>query len=365
MTAQPLALGVTYYWQVSAWDPYGGISTAPWQSFVPNLANQPPYPVAYASTPATLATRATDYLLSWQAAGDPDGDAVSYLLELGSSSQALTQVQLSSATSYRLPLQYAATVYWRVSALDGLGGISAGAVQNFLPTFLNQPPQSPNVVAPFKDSPVVKTMKNSVTVSWEQVSDPQGDPITYTVYFGSTLGDLSPLAIVAQPGQGDASALSLRPTQLQPQAEVRTNGNTVVLSLTGLDYYQSYYIRVAASNPYGATSATQVQSFTLASADGFPSAYNYPNPFSPQQGGTNIVFNAPSSGYGKATVEIYSEWQDLLFKQDYFNIPAGISQVHFDGRDRNGRPLFNGSYACRVRFSSPDGKQTFHMLVVK
>ena len=57
--------------------------------------------------------------------------------------------------------------------------------------------------------------------------------------------------------------------------------------------------------------------------------------------------------------------QDLLFKQDYSNIPPGISQVHFDGRDRSGKAFFNGSYICRVRFSNPDNKQTFYMLVVK
>ena len=100
-------------------------------------------------------------------------------------------------------------------------------------------------------------------------------------------------------------------------------------------------------------------------SNGFPAAYNYPNPFSPLRGGTNIVFNAPPSGYSKATVEVYSEWQDLLFKQDYFNIPPGVSQIPFNGHDRYGRPFFNGSYICRVRFSGPDDQTIFYLLVVK
>ena len=70
----------------------------------------------------------------------------------------------------------------------------------------------------------------------------------------------------------------------------------MTLTLTSLDYYKTYYLRIAASNPYGATTTTPVATFTLASPDGFPKAYNYPNPFNPNRGGTNIVFNAPPSG---------------------------------------------------------------------
>ncbi|MEK7745062.1 MAG: hypothetical protein AAB576_00160, partial [Elusimicrobiota bacterium] len=78
-----------------------------------------------------------------------------------------------------------------------------------------------------------------------------------------------------------------------------------------------------------------------------------------------IVFNAPPSGYARAMVSIYSELQDLLFRREYTGIPPGISEVTFDGRDRNGRSFFNGSYICHVRFEGPDDKETFYLMVVK
>ncbi len=359
----PLSFDTPYQWRVIAADPFGGVSTGAWLPLISHLANLPPNPVQYLA-PATLKTRATSYMLAWTDSGDPDGDAVLYRFELGSSSAALSAVQFSSATAFPLPLQFGTTVYYRVTALDPFGAMAAGGVQALLPVFLNDPPQSPNVMGSFRSSPVIKTMKNTVTVTWEQVTDPQNDPITYTVYFGNSAQGMAPLATIAPSAQGVA-ALTLRPTQFAPQAQVATDGTTVVLNLTSLDYYRNYYIQVVASNPYGAQSFAPVQTFSLASGDGFPKAYNYPNPFSPSQGGTNLVFNAPPSGYAKATVEVYSEWQDLLFKKDYFNIPPGISQVRLEGRDRYGRPFFNGSYICRVRFSGPDDKTTFYLLVVK
>jgi hypothetical protein len=353
--------GTTYYWQVRACDAYGGASTGPVQALHLVLSNRKPDAVEYLSQ-ANLQTRAKSHLLTWAKAEDPDGDPVSYRFEAGGSSLALITVQVGTETACALPLAYGTTIYYRVTAMDPFGAAAVGQVRSLFAEFLNDPPQPPDMVAPFKSAPVVKTMNNSVTVSWEQVTNPQGDPITYTIYFGDSAGNMSPLASIEQAG---LSSLALRPLQPRPQAEVRTEGNSVVLSLTDLDYYKSYYLRVAASNPYGAASTTGVQRFSLASADGFPAAYNYPNPFNPNRGGTNIVFNAPASGYGRATVEVFSEWRDLLFKRDYFNIPPGISQVSFDGRDRGGKAFFNGSYVCRVRFSDPDAEQIFHMAVVK
>lgn len=365
-TAYSLALSfdAAYQWRVVAADGFGGVSTAPWLPLTARLANLPPNPIQYLA-PAALKTRATSYLLTWGDSGDPDGDPVAYRLEVGVSSGALAAVQQSSAAAYLLPLQFGTTVYYRVTALDSFNAATAGGVQAFLPVFLNDPPQSPNVMSPFKTSPVVKTMKNAVSVSWEQVTNPENDPIRYTVYFGAAGQGMTPLAAIDQTAAAGTTALALRPLGITPQAQVQLDGSTIILNLSGLDYYRNYTLQVVASNPYGAASAAPAQTFSLSSADGFPKAYNYPNPFSPTRGGTNLVFNAPPSGYARATVEIYSEWQDLLYKQDFFNIAPGISQVHLDGRDRYGRPFFNGSYVCRVRFSGPDDRETFYLMVVK
>lgn len=360
----PVVFETTYTWRADASDPYGATSTGTWMSFVVHLANQPPYPVEYL-TPASVSTRAASYPITWGNSGDPDGDPVSYRLDAGSVPAQLAVIQLGSATVFALPLQYGTTVYYRVTATDSFGAATAGAIQAFYSAFLNDPPQTPNIVSPFSRSPTVKTMKNSVEVSWQQVTDPEGDPITYTIYLGDSSDGMATIGTITQAAQGGTTALALRPAAVRPQAEVSIDSNTITLTLADLDYYKNYLFQVSAANQYGASTLSPLQTFTLTSADGFPKAYNYPNPFNPNRGGTNLVFNAPPSGYAQATVEVYSEWQALLFRQDFFNIPPGISQVHFDGRDRYGRAFFNGSYVCRVRFSGPDDKQIFYMLVVK
>ncbi|MDD5657402.1 MAG: hypothetical protein PHF00_09140, partial [Elusimicrobia bacterium] len=170
-------------WRVLAADPYGGVSTGSWMSLVSHMANLPPKAVQYLS-PAALRTRATSYPLSWGDTGDPDGDDVVYRFELGTSSAALASVQTGTTTAFLLPLQYGTTVFYRVSAEDSFGATTAGEVRSLFAEFLNDPPETPSVAGPFKSSPVVRTMKNSVSVSWDQVGNPPGDPLTYTVYFG-------------------------------------------------------------------------------------------------------------------------------------------------------------------------------------
>ncbi len=369
-TAYDLAaphFGTTYYWQISAADPFGATSTSPLQSLLLVFQNNPPAPFTVLTGTGTLATRTTSELLSWGNSVDSDGDGVTYALSLSTTPGSLGVVQFSSATSYALGFQIGTTYYWNVSAFDGFGGTTTigGGTQSFLPVFLNQAPQVVQFMSPFSGSPTITTMRDMVTVSWTQVTTPQNDPVTYTVSLGDSANGIQPVAQIGQAAQAGATALSVRPMSAKPQAQAVIDGNTITLTLTGLDYYRTYYLQVQAMNPYGAMSQTPIQTFTLSSSNGFPRAYNYPNPFSSARGGTNIVFNAPPSGYSRATVTVYSELGDLLFKQDYTGIAPGISQVPFPGRDRYGRPLFNGSYVCRVRFEGPDDRATFYLLVVK
>ncbi|MBI4060984.1 MAG: hypothetical protein HY403_06085 [Elusimicrobia bacterium] len=359
--------GTTYYWQVTALDHFGATAATPMQSLGLSLDNTAPAPFSPLTGTGALSTRETTQLLSWEPSQDADLDPLAYGLFLSSGAAAPALVQFSTTTSFPLAFQFGTTYYWRVDAFDGFGGTTTanGGVQTFLPTFLNDPPAPLNVTSPFKGSPVVSTMHNQVSLAWERVTTPQGDPITYTVYLGESPDSLQVLTRISQEQVPAGLMVSARPSQLRPQTEVSADGNTVKLTITSLDYYRRYYLRITASNPYGSTSQTPLQAFSLSAANGFPKAYNYPNPFSPGRGGTRIVFNAPPSGYTRAVVSVYSELQDLLFRREYANILPGISEIVFEGRDRYGRAFFNGSYICHVRFEGPDDKETFYLMVVK
>lgn len=365
VTMNGLAFGSTYYWSVRALDDYqaeslmdGGVM----QSYAPMLRNTPPSVPLYVSTSA-ISTRESRYELRWLESEDADEDSISYRLYLSTDPAALALVQDGALTSYPLDLSFGTTVYWRVVAIDGVGGVSDAGTRTFTATFLNDPPDPLRLSAPFMAAPTVKTMRDGVEVSWERVTNPQGDPISYTAYLGGSPLELAAVARVEQ--AAGAGALSVSALVVGPQAEAVEDGNTVRLRLTGLDYYRSYYFKVTAENPYGAASQTPLQTFSLAAADSFPRVYNYPNPFSPSRGGTNVVFNAPSSGYQRAVFAIYSEFGTKLYERDCGRVPPGISEIRFDGRDQHGHALPNGSYVGRVRFEGPSETATFFLLVVK
>lgn len=357
--------GTTYYWQVTAYDPFGGTGTTPAMSLLTLLRNAAPEPFAVLTGSAPVATRDTTWPLSWQAASDPDGDTVTYELTLSTSPQSLAAVQTSTATSYTLGFQFGATYYWQVAARDGFGGVASSGLQLFRADFLNTAPAGLKLSAPFMSAPTVKTMHDRVEITWDKVTNAQGDAITYMAYLGDAPNALRIVASVDQSSATAASALRAAAADVRPSAAVADQGTKVSLVLSGLDYYHSYYFQVAAQTAYGAASRTPLQTFNLAPADSFPRAYNYPNPFSPNRGGTHVVFNAPASGYSRAALTIYSEFGQKLYERDYGSVPPGISQFDFDGRDQHGRALMNGSYVGRVRFDGPAETATFFLLVVK
>lgn len=357
--------GATYYWQVAAYDPFGAAGVSAVASLLAVLRNEPPSDFALLTGTASVSTRENSWILSWHPASDADGDPVGYELALSTSPQSPSVVQTSSVTSYLLSFQSGATYYWRVVARDGFGGETPSGLQVFRVDFLNEPPNVPKLTAPFLAAPTVKTMRESVRITWDKVSNPQGDAITYTALLGDSPSELRAVAFVDQSSGAAVAALRAATLAGKPYAQIQDEGDKVTLDLTGLGYYRSYYFQVTAQNPYGAVSRTPLQTFSLAAADSFPRSYNYPNPFSPGRGGTNVVFNAPPSGYARAVLTIYSEFGQKLYERDCGRVPPGISEVRFDGRDHHGRALTNGSYVARVRFDGPSETATFFFLVVK
>jgi hypothetical protein len=368
----PLSFGTTYYWRVTARDSYLGLPLQSRASSVENFVlartNVPPGPFSVTKGTGTVVTRNSSVLLSWTQAIDPDGDVPVYEVSWRRQDEALPAIMTTTAAALTINgLSFGSTYYWSVRAHDDYQAESfmTGGVQTFTAIFLSEAPDPLRLSAPFMASPTIKTMRDGVEVSWERVTNPQGDPISYTAYLGGSPLELNAVARVEQAAGTGTAALRAVALAIRPQAEVQEDGNTVRLRLTSLDYYRNYYFKVTAENPYGSASETPLQNFTLASADSFPRAYNYPNPFSPGRGGTSVVFNAPASGYSRAVLTVYSEFGQKLYERDCGRVPPGISEVRFDGRDQHGQALQNGSYVVRVRFDGPSETATFFLLVVK
>ncbi|RKR13302.1 hypothetical protein CLV91_2019 [Maribacter vaceletii] len=121
----------------------------------------------------------------WEASTDPDGDSVSYLLEI-SKNNAFSTIDNSydvSTTSKMVTLEKEVAYYWRVKAID-----SKNLSSEYSTTYqfytegvgeTNHLPFSPKLIAPAIDENVSGV---SINLEWSG-SDVDNDPLTYDVYF--------------------------------------------------------------------------------------------------------------------------------------------------------------------------------------
>ncbi|MHB9154538.1 MAG: fibronectin type III domain-containing protein [Endomicrobiales bacterium] len=141
-------------------------------------------------------------------------------------------------------------------------------------------------------------------------------------------------------------------------------GTAPRFELSSLEYGRQYYWQVEATNKFGITSRSQMYRFSTITP--VERAYNYPNPFNPASGQeTNILFDMPDRG--SAECSIYSELGDLCWQETFYDLPAGANEIVYDGKDDNGRLLYNGTYVCVIkkRFSGKENRDRCRILIIK
>lgn len=88
---------------------------------------------------------------------------------------------------------------------------------------------------------------------------------------------------------------------------------------------------------------------------------NYPNPFDSHQGTTTIQFYM--NGEGKAEIKIYTLTGNLVNEWD-IEAQAGINTAfQWDGRDKDGNMVANGTYLCRIKTDIK--KETIKISIIK
>ncbi len=182
--SQTLISGTTYYWKIVGKYSNGDmLESAIWE-FRTMSTNHPPgsfnqtYPVDGAEN-----VTHDDAILTWQASVDPDGDAVTYDVYLGTSTNPTTIVSSSQiGTSYTPTLNPSTTYYWKIVAKDGNGGTYESAVWVFYTLSSNQPPGEFNLISPLNKATNVAL---GTSLTWQASIDPDGNSVTYDVYFGT------------------------------------------------------------------------------------------------------------------------------------------------------------------------------------
>ena len=139
--------------------------------------NKPP-PAPALTSPANSASNvALNTKLVWGASPDPEGDAVSYTVLLGTASTPKDTVSESQVGTEYTPTgqKSATTYYWQIIASDANGQISVSSVRSYT---TDNPPVLSNF-APATNAVIDST--RTPTLSWTG-TDADGDAITYDVY---------------------------------------------------------------------------------------------------------------------------------------------------------------------------------------
>ncbi|TYC02170.1 MAG: S8 family serine peptidase, partial [Kosmotoga sp.] len=125
---------------------------------------------------------AVDVLISWWCT-DPDGDSLVYDVYFGKTTNpGIVSTDQSSIFYDPGTLDPDTTYYWKIKAKDGKGGETTGPLWSFKTEAGNNPPNAPS-----NPSPANGSVDQSIdtNLSWT-CSDPDGDDLTYDIYFGTS-----------------------------------------------------------------------------------------------------------------------------------------------------------------------------------
>jgi hypothetical protein len=181
-------LSQTYYWQIVSRDDHSHETAGPiWSFNTPGPPNQAPSAPCL-QTPADNADHVSvTTSLTWGCGVDPESDPVTFVVYLErNGGQNPDSVATTTATSYTPSdsLRYGSFYSWKIVARDDHGNRTSSPVRGFDTENANRPPTAPCNPNPYDGATDISP--DDVRLRWGCGQDPDDDPESYDVYFGTT-----------------------------------------------------------------------------------------------------------------------------------------------------------------------------------
>jgi len=282
--------------------------------------NRPPYTPSSPSPSNGGSNIIVEASLSWTG-GDPDWfNSVSYDVYFGTSSPPPLIVSNQPETTYDPPglLDFDETYYWKIVSWDDEGASTSGPQWSFT-TRGNDPPNTPSNPSPTNGETDVNI---NADLSWTG-GDPDGDTVTYDVYFGTS----------------------------SPPQQVVSNQSGTIYNPGILEFDKTYYWKIVSWDKYDATSEGSIWSFTTAIASNVPP--NKPSIAGLQSGKAGVEYEYTVSAVdpNEDNVKYFIDWDDGNTEEtDYYGSGEEVTVGHtWDN---------TGTYTIRVKAEDTNGAES-------
>lgn len=252
-----------YSWKVVAKDDHGNTASSETKTFTTLRGNNPPADPSNPSPEDNATGMETTVQLDWECS-DPDNDPLTYDIYFGKVGS-LSLIHSWTYSYYTVSNLESGTEYsWKIIAKDSEGASAEGDVWSFTTRSAgNNPPTQPSEPDPADGTTNVWVFTD---LEWE-CSDPEGDPLTYDVYFAENTGGTVTLQLIAE-GISDNSFY---------------NGE--------LKKATNYFWKIIAYDNQGNSTSGSVWSFTTEGGSGGNNPPNPPTNPNPVNGAEDISTN--------------------------------------------------------------------------
>ena len=217
-------------------------------------------------------------------------------------------------------------------------------ISSFYPFIVSNPPGIPMIAGNALKNGNIVSPRN-VVFNWSCASNNTSEQLKYYLYLTNPINVQS---------DSDYNA----PSSTETMSLIYAGHDTSYI-ISRLNDNTKYYWCIISEDCCGILTQSPIYSFRTFKNITENSVACCPNPFNPNNEDQNIVFNAEHEG--RSEIRIYTYFGEVVFT-DSINSIEGINTYIYNGKNKQGEVLTNGSYILSVRSDGIEKKSTILIL---